>query len=95
MLGLYTHNDNFFTAILWFLYKTFMTPVATPAILHTAGCVKPALLVLVDRDTFPSSDLRRLSGRWSRPARNWVPGGMAVTRRMMGRHLDSGMFLLR
>ena len=30
MSGLYTHNDNFFTAILRFLYKTFMTASATP-----------------------------------------------------------------
>jgi hypothetical protein len=35
--GIYTHNDSFFTAILPFLYKTFMTANATPGILHAAG----------------------------------------------------------
>ena len=31
--GLYTQHDNFFTAILRLLYKTFMTVSATPGIL--------------------------------------------------------------
>ena len=31
------HDYNFFTAILWFLYKTFMTASATPDILQADG----------------------------------------------------------